>query len=135
MAPKKNYRSHPYSERMRVVALYKQGYGSKSIAKLLGIDDSMVRAWLRKYREKGIEALRPYAREGKPDFKRKPTRCEENAVLYESALLAFASTLEPVASITRRHQLDYHAFKYYVERYRPELVAQRERLKINVRYQ
>ena len=49
--------------------------------------------------------------------------------LFALAFIDYASSLEPVASITRRFGLDYHAFKYHVERYHPELVARRNRLR------
>ena len=120
-SPQRVYRSHPYSERVRAVALYKEGFGSKRIGRIMEIDDSMVRSWIRKYRAGGIEALRPYVRES--------ARPVDEDALFESALRTFSTTLEPVASITRRYRLDYHSFKYRVERYHPDLVLQRESLR------
>ena len=43
---------HSYSD--KVVELYKQGYGSTRISKLLHIGDTVVETWLRIYRAKGI---------------------------------------------------------------------------------
>ena len=48
---------------------------------------------------------------------------------FSERKLVISTTLEPVASITRRFDLDYHSFKYHVERYYPELVAQRTALR------
>lgn len=128
---KKAYRPHPYSERLKAISMYEEGMGSKRIAAALGVDDSMVRSWLRKYRTHGLDALRPYARRNpKPVEGKQHVRRRENEDQFKDAYLVFSSTLEPVASITRRFNLDYHSFKYYVERYHPELVTQRESLRV-----
>ena len=46
---KKRYNAHSFQERMRVIDLYLQGNGCKKIARAMALDDSMVRAWIRKY--------------------------------------------------------------------------------------
>lgn len=53
------------------------------------------------------------------------SRWAENEQAFALAFKAYATTLEPVASIARRFQFDYHSFKYHIERYHPELVARR----------
>lgn len=45
---------HSYSDRIKVIELYKQGYGSTHISKLLHISDTVVKTWLRIYRAKGV---------------------------------------------------------------------------------
>jgi transposase len=45
---------HNYSDKIRVVKLYNQGYGSIQISKLLHISDTVVETWLRIYRAKGV---------------------------------------------------------------------------------
>lgn len=45
---------HSYSDKIRVVELYNQGYGSPHISKLLHISDTVVETWLRIYRAKGV---------------------------------------------------------------------------------
>ena len=126
------YQSHPRSERIRLVELYEQGLSSKRIARQLGLDDSMVRSWLRRYRVHGLEAMRPYWRiAGVNNGGVQKPRREANETAFSAAYQAYRSTLEPVASIARRFKLDYHAFKYHVERYHPELVAERTALKEN----
>jgi transposase len=45
---------HSYSEKMRVIELYNQGYGSTSISKEMCISVSMVKTWLHLYRSKGL---------------------------------------------------------------------------------
>jgi transposase-like protein len=45
---------HSYSDKIKVVELYKQGYGSTSISKLLHISETLVVTWLRIYRAKGV---------------------------------------------------------------------------------
>jgi transposase len=126
---RKPYKPHPYSERLEAVTMYRNGMGSKRIASTLGIDDSMVRAWLRKYRKYGLDSLQPYRRAGKENSPLARVQRAENEHQFEQACIAFVSTLEPVASITRRYRLDYHSFQYHVQRYHPELVEKRNRLK------
>jgi len=50
---RKNLR-HSYSEKIRVVKLYNQGYGSTTISKKLHICASIVDSWLLIYRSKGL---------------------------------------------------------------------------------
>ena len=45
---------HSYSDKIKVVELYKQGYGSTHISKMLHISDTVVETWLRIYRAKGV---------------------------------------------------------------------------------
>jgi len=125
------YRQHSFSERKQVISLYEQGASSKKIARELDLDDSMVRAWIRKYRTYGEAGLHPYMRVSvKPTSNPKEVYRKTRDILFASAFQVYGSTLEPVLSITRRYNLDYHAFLYHVTRYHPELVEARERLKV-----
>lgn len=45
---------HSYSDKIKVVELYKQGYGSTSISKLLNISVTVVKSWLCVYRANGV---------------------------------------------------------------------------------
>lgn len=128
MEQRKKYRQHPFSERLKAVELYKKGYTSKRIGHLMDLDDSMVRRWVRKYRAKGVEALRPYSRSTENGHVGERTGRSKNELLFYPAYEVYSSSLEPVASIARRYQFDYLSFKYHVERYHPELVAKRTRL-------
>ncbi len=130
---KKRYNAHSFQERMRVIDLYLQGNGCKKIARAMALDDSMVRAWIRKYKAFGADALRPYWRGPKVPPCMQRDRRSENELLFRQAYPVYASSLEPVASIARRFQIDYHSFKYHVQRYHPELVARRESLKADAR--
>ena len=121
---------HSFQERLKVVELYQQGNGCKKIARMLGLDDSMVRSWLRKYKAYGAEALRPYWRGPKVASFIQSDRRRENEDLFRQAYPAYVSSLEPVASIARRFRIDYHSFKYHVQRYHPELVQLRETLRL-----
>lgn len=118
---------YPFSERKRVVELYESGLGSERISAATGIDSSIVRRWIRRYREHGLESLRPYWR---PDrtLGVRASRRSDNERRFKVAYTAYATSLEPVSSITRRYRLDYNSFKYHVERFHPELVEQRKRL-------
>ena len=129
---KRKRKSHPFSERKRVVELYESGLGCKRIAQALDLDDSAVSLWLRVYRAKGLEALRPYygrGADGRPLGVR-GVRRERIDRLFSPALEVYSTTLEPVASIVRRHGLDYQSFLYHLKRFHPELIEQRGRLSL-----
>lgn len=119
--------SYSFEERIHAIRMYEQGQASKHISEALGIDPSTFRRWRRRYRLYGEDALHPYWREKhKKDF-RAAARKEIDrrfALAYE----AYANSLEPISSITRRFGLDYHSFKYHVERYHPEYVERRRKL-------
>lgn len=126
---KRKYNRHPFSERSQVVKLYSEGFGSRYIARVMNLDDSTVRHWIRKYRAHGMDALHPYWREGRPEQGLRVSRREENERTFQPAFTAYATTLEPVASITRRYGIDYQSFIYHLKRNHPELVARREELR------
>ena len=126
--PKRTLKRHPFSERIRAVELHKQGLGSKWIAAQLGVDDSQVRSWIRKYKAYGIESLRPYGRkagESKSNGKSQYVNQEEQ---FRNAYQLYAETQESMASIARRYGLDYGSFRYYLLRYHPELKERRRKL-------
>lgn len=128
----RNDSAHPFSERKRVVELYVSGLGSKRIAKVMGLDDAMVRRWLRKYRATGLESLQPYWQDVRPDKEPqglRDIRRVTNERLFTQAFELYANTLEPVASITRRCGIDYQSFVYHLKRFHPEMVALRKNLK------
>ena len=127
---KRRRTTHSFAERKQVVELYESGYGSKRIARLMNLDDSTVRLWLRSYRASGLEALKPYWRPALPEKPKsvRDVRRVTNERLFSSAFEVYSTTLEPVASITRRYGLDYQSFIYHVKRYHPELVEKRDRL-------
>lgn len=126
---KRSYKRHPFSERKRVVELYLQGLGSKRIAAQLGIDDSQVRSWLRKYKAYGVESLHPYRRSGEAPSSKGRSLHKHNEKQFQVAYRIYAGTLEPMASIARRHGLNYGSFRYYLLRYHPELAERRAALK------
>lgn len=127
---KRNRTVHSFEERKRVVELYESGLSSKRIARKLGLDDAMVRSWIRKYRATGLESLRPYWRSTRND--RPPglreSRWQENERQFALAFEVYATSPESAASIARRYGLDYQRFMYHLNRYHPELVEQRRRL-------
>ena len=130
---RRTYRRHDYQERMAVVRLHEKGLGSKQIARAMNLDDSMVRLWLRKYRVHGEQGMHPYWREaGAVPSRQSPAQTKEEVPRFRAAMVSYATSLEPVASIARRHGVEYHSFKYYVERYHPELVAKRKQLNVCV---
>ena len=122
--------AHSFAERKRAVELSEAGLSSKRIARELGLDDAMVRCWIRKYRATGLESLQPYWRAPRPERPpgRREVRRQENESRFAPAFEAYATTLEPVSSITRRFGLDYQRFVYHLKRHHPELVERRKRL-------
>lgn len=54
--------AYPPEMRRRAVALHAEGLGAKRIARELGIDVSIVKAWLKRYRQHGAASLEPYWR-------------------------------------------------------------------------
>lgn len=125
----RSYKRHPFAERKKVVEFYESGLSSKRIASKLGIDDSMVRSWIRKYRKYGLDSLQPYWRKKNESILRTPSLRIQDEQLFKEACTAYGNSLEPLASITRRHGLNYASFRYYLFRYQPELVARRASLK------
>lgn len=127
---KRSYIRHPFSERKWVVDLYESGLGSKRIAQETGLDDSMVRQWLRCYRSFGLDALVPMRGDARKNASsiRNAARARKDQ-RYDEAFRVFATTLEPIASIARRYQLEYRNFKYHIEHHHPELVAKRTALR------
>lgn len=109
------YNPHPFEERKRVVELYQSGLGCKRIAQITGLD-----------------ALRPYKRCQQGDEAQglsRITMVGKDDARFRRACSAYVSSLEPVASIARRFQLEYHSFKYQLERYHPDLVVLRNQLR------
>lgn len=54
---KRKNQKHSYSEKIRVVELYNQGYGCTSISKEMSISVSVVKTWLHLYRSKGLSGF------------------------------------------------------------------------------
>ena len=131
---KRNRTAHSFEERKRVVELFESGLSSKRIARNLGLDDAMVRSWIRKYRATGLESLRPYWRSSRSD--RPPglreSRWQENERQFALAFEVYATSLESASSIARRYGLVYQRVMYHLNRYHPELVEQRRRQLENI---
>ena len=124
---KRHYTRHPFSEKEKVVKLYEQGLGSKRIAREMKLDDSMVRSWLRKYRALGLDALLPHRRRKPKNTFQRDLRQEKDRQFMD-AMTVLSTSLESVASIARRFQIDYSAVLYHVRRYHPELWEKRKQL-------
>ncbi len=55
----KRYKSYTFEDRLKVVKLSESGFSSLEIGKSLGIDSSLIRGWLRRYRKEGLDGLVP----------------------------------------------------------------------------
>jgi transposase len=51
------YRHHSLEKKLEAISLYGRGYGSVTIGRRLGIDDSQIRRWIRMYRISGKSGL------------------------------------------------------------------------------
>ena len=119
--------SYSFEERIHAIRMYEQGQASKRISEALGIDPSTIRRWWRRFRLYGEESLLPYWREKhRKDFQAMNRAEVENR--FAKAYETYATSPEPITSIARRFSLDYHSFKYHVERYHPEYVERRRKL-------
>ena len=120
--------AYGFALRFRVIQMSGKGLSSNEISNKTGVDASVIRRWLRRYRAYGRVALQPYWHPEHQTDSRSVDHAEKDKS-FQEAYEAYATSREPVASITRRFGLDYHSFKYHVERYHPELVERRERVK------
>ena len=114
--------------RAQAISLWKSGKSSNAISEMVGVDSSVIRRWLRRYREFGPRSFQPYWRSDGMQMSRMAAHAEKDD-LFQRAYEAYATSLDPVSVIARRYGLDYHAFKYHVERHHPELVEQRNEMK------
>ena len=119
--------AYDYTVRSHIILLAGQGLTSYEISERTGVDSSVIRRWIRRYRAYGLHSLQPFWRPSRRVDLRAVVHADKDR-LYRAAYAAYVQSLEPVASITRRFNLDYHSFKYHVERYHPELVAARARI-------
>ncbi|MCQ2066700.1 MAG: helix-turn-helix domain containing protein [Bacteroidaceae bacterium] len=55
----KRYKSYTFEDRLKVIKLSESGFSSLEIGKSLGIDSSLIRGWLRRYRKEGLDGLVP----------------------------------------------------------------------------
>jgi len=53
-------------ERARIIALAQQGVHAPAIAAALGVSESVVRRWVGRFNERGLEGLRDAPRSGRP---------------------------------------------------------------------
>jgi transposase len=122
--------AYDYAVRSRVIKMSKSGMSSNKISADTGIDATVIRRWIRRYREFGPLSLQPYWHSNNRKDSRTASRAKKDK-LFRDAYETYATTREPVASITRRFGLDYHSFKYHVERHHPELVKRRGQMKLS----
>jgi transposase len=95
-------------ERARIIALAQQGVRAPAIAAALGVSESVVRRWVGRFHERGLEGLRDAPRSGRPAT----YTTEEVGELLAASLtdpqtlgLPFASwTLDRLAAYLREEQ-------------------------------
>jgi transposase len=57
MSTTRKNRKHSLSEKLKLLELYRSGFGSTTISKKLGIHCSIVKSWIRIYQTNGVLAL------------------------------------------------------------------------------
>lgn len=115
-------RAYPLEVRQRAVALHKEGLGYKRIGKALGIERSIIREWLQRYKTYGEESLQPWWRK---DARPKPPKekREKGAGLHEryrEAMQLYTGGDLTRKEVCRRCGLDYNLFNYYLYTYHPQ---------------
>lgn len=56
------YRSYSFDDRLKAVSMSEQGMSSLAISRVMGIDSSLIRGWIRRYKKEGLDGLKhkPY---------------------------------------------------------------------------
>ena len=120
-------RNYPKEVRLQAVALNKEGLGAKSIGKALGIDSSVIKNWLKRYRQFGEQALQPYWREKSSiKIEDKPFEPKGPLHLYEKYKEALSLYIEDdhlsCSEICRRCGVSTKAFEHHLRRYYPQYI-------------
>lgn len=55
----RKYRSYSMTDRLKAVSMSESGMGSVCIGREMGIDSSLIRGWIRRYKKDGINGLKP----------------------------------------------------------------------------
>ena len=56
------YHSYSFDDRLKAVSMSEQGMSSLAISRAMGIDSSLIRSWIRRYKKEGLDGLKhkPY---------------------------------------------------------------------------
>jgi transposase len=111
MSTTRKNRKHSLSEKLKVVELYRSGYGSSTISKKLGIHTSIVKSWIRVYQTNGVLSLE----KGKHPFlstdlkERAVKGVLEKSLSFESVALKYHISKSAVYSWTQ--QVKIHGYE------------------------
>ena len=104
MGHPKGLKNRYYSkeEKMRIVKEVESGHSSKQVAQTENISDSLIRTWVRAYRNNGEDALTAKRKQGNPlagyANKKSPTELEQlrhELALAHMEIARLKKTLEP----------------------------------------
>lgn len=122
-------RAYPAEIRLQAAALHDSGLGYKRIGKALGIECSVVREWLRRYRKYGAESLQPFwrcrERQEQAAARKAPVVRQDGSALHEryrEALRLYSESDLTRSEVCRLCGVGYQSFSYYLRRYHPEYV-------------
>ena len=103
MSTRKN-RKHSLSEKLQVIELYQSGYGSVTISKQLGIEDSIVSRWIRVYQSDGFSGFDKRVHTQIPaELKQQAVKeVLENSLSFETVALKYKVSISAVYSWVQR---------------------------------
>lgn len=126
--PTRQRRFYPKEIRQQAVAMHEEGLGAKRIGKALGIDASVIKEWLRRYRRYGEASLQPWWRENMRSKREEAVspprniRVDPHETFREALQLYMDSDLKR-SEVCRRCGVNYNLFSYYLRRYHPRVLA------------
>ena len=122
--PLRKHHAYPQEVRQQAIALHDQGLGAKRISRELGIDSSVIKEWLRRYREFGADSLKPWWRKSTSGIHKSADFAERHA-RFDEPLRLYMETDMKCTDICRRCGVDYASFYYFLHRYHYSLVEAR----------
>ena len=143
--------TYPIEVRRQAVTLKSEGMGAKRIGKILGIDSSIVKGWLRRYREFGEESLQPYwhksrllhGQEDAEDTRSRKRRRPPNEYQkelkratkkkYGKAVRLYSKTDMTVREICEQTGVSVSGFKRHIDSYHRELMLRRNDIHVSKR--
>lgn len=133
MLPKRNYSKHNLEEKLRVVELFKQGYGSRRISTILSLSRTNVRKWLSTYKTQGLLGF-SVSRDIKITDKFRQTVAKDvidNQLSFNQASLRYLVSVSAIHSWVKKvKQSGYSSLEEINNRGRPRKIMGRPKKKL-----
>lgn len=133
MLPKRNYSKHYLEEKLRVVDLYKEGYGSLIISKKLSISITVVEHWLSIYNLYGLKGFETKLEiQITTEFREKVVRdVLDNQLSFNQASLRYLLSVSTIHSWVKKvKQSGYSSLEQINNRGRPRKIMGRPKKKL-----